>query len=35
MEVGPFFNAVVDDKEFENYRGNLVYMGGEGHGEVK
>ena len=31
----PFFYDVVDDKEFENYRGDIVYMGGEGHGEVK
>ena len=30
-----FFYYVVDDKEFENYRGNLVYMGEEGNGEVK
>ena len=29
------FYAVVDDKELENYRGKLVYIGGEGHGEVK
>ena len=29
------FYSLVDDKEYENYRGDLVYMGEEGHGEVK
>ena len=33
--VGPFFDAVVDEKEFSNDRENPVSMGGKGHIEVE
>ena len=30
-EVGPFFDAIADDKDFDYYRENPVLMVGEGH----
>ena len=33
--VVPFFDAIADEKEFNDDRENLVSTGGEGHVEVK
>ena len=33
--VGSFFNAISDDKYFEDDRDNPVYMGGERHAGVE
>ena len=30
-DVGPFFDAIADEKEFGDDRDNTVSMGGEGH----
>ena len=34
-KIGPFFNAITNEKDFDNVRENPVPMGGEGHAEVK
>ena len=33
--AGPFFDAIADEKEFDDDRENPVSMGGEAHAEVK
>ena len=34
-ELVPFFYAIADEKEFDNYRENPVSVGGEVHVEVE
>ena len=33
--VGPFFDAIAYEKEFDDNRENPMSMGGEGHAEVE
>ena len=34
-EVGPFFGAIADEKEFDDKKENPLSTGGEGHSEIK
>ena len=34
-EVGPFFDAITEGKDFDNKKENPLSTGGEGHAEIK